>query len=164
VGSNKNAYTLVFSVAVDTKNNVYVSSNTSVRKLVPGGGVTTIAGKPYVRGHSLLCDTDGEGDLATKARIVASSLAVDRAGDVYLMGLGLRKVDPAGRITTIVHDSQVYVDNGKCTSHQHVVLQAVNSGPAIKAHIKGGREAAVAAAPNGSVYVTDGRNRVLKIG
>ncbi|MDE2666162.1 MAG: hypothetical protein OXI69_08425 [Acidobacteriota bacterium] len=87
-------------VAVDSAGNLYITdnSNTRIRKVDPSGTITTFAGigRPgYL----------GDGGPAVEAWIRSpTGVAVDKAGNVYFASRSndvVRKVDPAGIITTI---------------------------------------------------------------
>ena len=86
-------------VAVDGAGNVYFSdtSNRRVRKVTPGGTISTFAGTGV--GGPI-----GDNGLATSARIDSPmGLAADGLGNVYIAdfaGARVRKVNPAGIITT----------------------------------------------------------------
>jgi sugar lactone lactonase YvrE len=86
-------------VAVDSAGNVYVadSGNSTVRKIAPGGIVTTFAGLGRTRGG-----TDATG---TNARFEQPfGIAVDPNGNVYVsdsMANTIRKISPAGVVTTL---------------------------------------------------------------
>jgi trimeric autotransporter adhesin len=89
-------------IAVDGAGNVYFSDtgNSRVRKVTPGGTISTFAG---TGGGGAI----GDGGLATSARIdTPLGLAVDGLGNVYIADAGpgsgarVRKVNPAGIITT----------------------------------------------------------------
>jgi hypothetical protein len=87
------------SVAVDSAGNVYVADtlNHLIRKVTPAGVVTTFAG-----GAGLAGSVDGRG---TAARFYApTGVAVDSADNVYVADTynnTIRKVDPAGVVTTL---------------------------------------------------------------
>jgi NHL repeat len=85
-------------LALDGKGNVYISESVRVRRVSPDGTIATIAGTGKL-GHS------GDDGPATKARVNhVEAVAVDGAGNVYLAETNshrVRKVTPAGRITTI---------------------------------------------------------------
>jgi uncharacterized repeat protein (TIGR01451 family) len=97
-GSAARFYT-PYAVAVDGSSNVYVadSLNFTVRKITPGGVVTTVAGLAGSSGS-----TDGTGSGARFTYLYG--IAVDNAGNVYVTDAGnytVRKITPAGVVTTL---------------------------------------------------------------
>jgi sugar lactone lactonase YvrE len=91
------------SLAVDGDGNVYVADtdNDVVRKITPGGVVTTLAGDPGKAGAA-----DGTGAAAQFSGL--RGIAVDSAGNVYVADSDnnlIRKVTQAGVVTTIVKSS-----------------------------------------------------------
>jgi hypothetical protein len=87
------------AVAVDSARNVYVADtgNETIRKITPGGVVTTLAGLVGTEGSA-----DGTGSAAQFAG--PESVAVDSAGNVYVADTGndtIRKVTPGGVVTTL---------------------------------------------------------------
>lgn len=100
------------SVAVDGAGNVYVSdtSNNTIRKVTPAGVVTTLAGLASSQGGS----ADGAGTNA--AFRLPKGLAVDGAGNVYVADQdnhALRKLTPAGVVTTIGGNTSITNENGR---------------------------------------------------
>lgn len=86
-------------IAVDTSGNVYVADEdaNTIRKITPGGVVTTLAGTPGVIGSS-----NGTGSAAQFCDPIG--VAVDGAGNVYVGELGsstIRKITSAGVVTTL---------------------------------------------------------------
>jgi hypothetical protein len=86
-------------VAVDGAGNIYVADYgyDTIRKITPGGIVSTLAGTPNVQGS-----TDGTGSAALFSH--PSGVAVDAAGNVYVADNAngtIRKITPAGVVTTL---------------------------------------------------------------
>jgi hypothetical protein len=95
------------ATAIDSAGNLYVidsrnagNSVCSIRKVTPGGAVTTIT--QGANGNS--CDvTPVDGPIATAKFAYPSSIAVDGAGNIYVsedVG-GVRKITPAGVVSTL---------------------------------------------------------------
>jgi sugar lactone lactonase YvrE len=88
------------SIAVDSAGNLFIADywNHRIRKVVPSGLITTIAGNG-ARGFG------GDGGPATSALLAAPKcVAVDFAGNLYIADSGnnrIRKVTPDGVITTL---------------------------------------------------------------
>ncbi len=96
-----------FGIAVDSAGNVYVAdtSNATIRKITPGGVVTTLAGLANAEGQ-----TDGTGSAARFGE--PGSVAADSAGNVYvadLLSYEIRKVTPAGVVTTLVPSGTLFL-------------------------------------------------------
>ncbi len=86
-------------VAVDDAGNVYIadSGNNTIRRITPGGEVTTIAGTAGVSGSA-----DGVGAAAQFGYL--TGLALDSAGNIYVADDGnrtIRKITPSGMVTTL---------------------------------------------------------------
>ena len=102
-------------LAVDNAGNVYVSDteNYRVRKITPGGTITTVAGNG-TRGYS------GNAGLAPLAQLTnPTGLAFDEAGNLYIGdGASVRMISADGVISTVAGDGFVgYTgDGGPATS------------------------------------------------
>jgi len=93
-------------VAVDSAGHVYVADtyNSAIRKITPGGEVTTLAGSAGERGRA-----DGIGNAARFWN--PHGVAVDGAGHVYVADTdnsAIRKITPGGAVTTLVGSAEVW--------------------------------------------------------
>lgn len=97
-------------VGVDGAGNLYIGVNGwSVYRVDPGGTIELFAGAGAAA-------ADGDGGLATAANVGdPRSLAADAAGNVYIadaLNCVIRRVDPAGVITTVAGAAGVCADTG----------------------------------------------------
>ena len=88
-----------WDVAADASGNVFVAdmSNDTIRKITPGGSVSTLAGKAGESGNA-----DGFGTNARFSHPFA--VAADSAGNVYVSDSAnnaIRKLTPAGEVVTL---------------------------------------------------------------
>lgn len=95
-------------ITVDRNGNIYVAdgNNNRIRKISPGGIITTFAGN----GVAASAHAAGDGGLATSASLnIPSDVAVDASGNVYIADSGhneVRVVNPSGMITTVAGTGQ----------------------------------------------------------
>jgi len=131
-----------YGIAVDSAGNVYVvdSNDNTLRKITSAGVVTTLAGSP---GESGLID--GTGAVARFS--VPQDVAVDSAGNIYVCDHGnhaIRKITPAGVVTTLAGSGQPGLTNGNGRS-------AAFKFPA-----------GIAVDSSANVYVADTDNQVIR--
>ncbi len=97
------------SVTVDGTGNIYVADgvNNLIRKITPGGAVSTLAGSGFAGA------VDSTGTAASFNG--PAGLAVDAAGNVYVADANnnlIRKITPAGVVTTVSGNGQSGAKNG----------------------------------------------------
>jgi sugar lactone lactonase YvrE len=151
------------AVAVDADGNLYVadtgfvsfrgdfSAAFTIRKVTPGGAVTTLAGTPY-SGVPFepppLSSADGTGSTARFS--LPSGLAVDGAGYVYVADSGndtIRRITPDGVVTTL---AGVAGETG----------DANGNGAAARFNNPTG----IAVDGKGNLYVVDTGNNTIRVG
>lgn len=91
-------------VAVNAAGELLVTDggNHTIRKVTPGGVVTTVAGAPGQSGS-----TDGAGAVARFSNL--QGIAVDPAGNAFVIGSGaLRMVTPTGTVSTVIRQSDIH--------------------------------------------------------
>lgn len=137
----------VNGIAVDRAGNLFIADrqNERVRKVAPGGIVTTVAGTGTM-GYS------GDGGLAKSAQLnLPNDVATDAAGNVFVVDTGnqrIRRVGVDGVIRTIAGNGQ-YGFSG-------------DGGPATAASLNNPEGVAVDGA--GNVYIADfGNDRIRKV-
>jgi len=95
--ASKATFELPQGIAVDKPGNVYVadSFNNLIRKITPGGVVSTLAGQANIAGYA---------DGANATFNYPTGVAVDNAGNVYVADQGnnlIRKITPNGVVSTL---------------------------------------------------------------
>jgi sugar lactone lactonase YvrE len=137
-------FTAPEGVAVDNAGNIYVADtgNNSIRKITPGGDVTTLAGLSRASGWE-----DGVGSAARFNN--PASVAVDNAGNVYVADQWnntIRKITPGGSVSTLAGSP----------------LDAPGLVNATGASARFDYPSGVAVNSEGTVYVADSNNMVIR--
>jgi len=131
-------------VAVHSSGHVYVADlgNNVIRKITPGGEVSTFAGQEGMEGSD-----DGTGSAARFNS--PASVAVDAAGYIYVADTGnhtIRKITPGGVVTTLAGARNAGTDDGTGSAARFF-------GPY-----------GVAVDSSGYVYVSDKHNHAIRKG
>ncbi|ASU35653.1 T9SS type B sorting domain-containing protein [Mucilaginibacter xinganensis] len=128
-------------IVIDAAGNLYVadSKNNRIRKITPGGLVTTVAGK-------FVGSADGNGTSASFNN--PTGITIDGGGNLYVADTFnnlIRKINPAGDVITLA-------GNGSTGS--------INSNTGTSASFNAPQNLTVDAA--GNVYVTDSGNNLIR--
>ena len=141
-------------IALDSSGNLYVADagNLTLRRILAGGGVSTLAGAVFTPGFN-----DGVGSNALFSTLQAMSpfggpcgVAVDNATNVYVTDQGnhtIRKINPTGNVTTL---AGLPLSSGS------------SDGTASAARFND--PAGVAADALGRLYVADTLNHTIRVG
>jgi sugar lactone lactonase YvrE len=133
-------------LAADGAGNVYVTDtgNQTIRKIAPGGVVTTLAGTPGGGGGVV----DGTG--ASARFFYPLAIAVDGAGNVYVEDDStIRKIAPSGVVTTLAGTAGV---SGRADGTGAAAQFTFDSGVVNRLAVDGA----------GTVYVLDRLNSTLR--
>lgn len=106
-------FTTPRGITIDDNDNLYVSdgNNHAIRKVTPSGNVSTLAGGGTSIGSGVAGFSDGSGSAARFQSPLG--LTVDGMGNVYVadeLNHRIRKVTPAGVVTTVAGSTQGYQD------------------------------------------------------
>ena len=140
-------------IAVDAAGSLYIADykNNRIRKVSPGGVITTVAGNG-IAGFS------GDGGPATGARLNGpQGVAVDPAGNLYIADSAngrIRKMTPTGTITTVA-------GNGEYDLFAGLSGSVGDGGPAIKASLNKPVDVAIDSA--GNLFVADADLFMLRV-
>lgn len=197
IGTNAEFYAPQ-GLVTDASGNIYVADvgNNVIRKITPDGTVSTFAGMAGIPGYR-----NGEANVSylnskTDSLCLFRSpqgLAIDASGNLFVADRGnhvIRKITPAGRVTTIAGagnhgyvnatDELAYFNNptGLCVDASGNVYVADSGNAAIRKITTGGVVTTIAGGPNqtgllnspvaitldaaGNFYIADSGGRVLK--
>lgn len=150
------------STATDPAGNVYVADGHqgygyTIRKITPGGMVSTLAGSYQDRGPS----ADGTGSAAILRHIMG--LAADAAGNVYAIDdFAVRKITPQGVVTTLAgkSDEEGTADGvGRAARISYTEALTVDPGGNVLV-VQPGRGTIRRISPSGTVTTIAGRDGV----
>jgi sugar lactone lactonase YvrE len=116
------SFNFPFGVAVDANGNVYVadSGNNQIRKITPGGMVSTLAGSGN-QGSA-----DGQGTAANFSQ--PTGVSVDSSGNLYVadqVNNEIRKITPGGLVSTMAGSLTSGSVNGKGSSARFYFSEGV---------------------------------------
>ncbi|MBT5875864.1 MAG: T9SS type A sorting domain-containing protein, partial [Candidatus Latescibacteria bacterium] len=134
-------FSLPAGVAVDADGNVYVADNLSnrIRKITPGGVVSTLAGS------GTFGSADGVGTAAEFGS--PAGVAVDIVGNVYVADVNnntIRKITPGGVVSTLAGSGSIGAADGVGQAAQFY------------------NPAGVAVDATGNIYVSDSSNNAIR--
>jgi serine/threonine-protein kinase len=138
---NTARFSYPYAVAVDATGNIYVADqgNSVIRKITAAGVASTFAGNGS--------QGSANGDAATASFYDPSGVAVDATGNVYVVDQGnnlIRKITPAGTVSTFAGSGKTGVANGTGTAASF----SIPVGIAIDAA--------------GNIYVADSFNNMIR--
>jgi sugar lactone lactonase YvrE len=134
-----------WGIAVDSQGNLYMSSDSRIRKVAPNGIISTVAGNDTA-GYN------GDGNPATNSQLNRPrGLAVDAAGNLYVADYGnncIRKI-AGSTISTVA---------GRCGSFNYGFIG--DGGPATSSVLNG--PTGVAVDSTGNLYIADSGNASIR--
>lgn len=98
-------------IVIDAANNLYVTDNNTIRKITPAGVVSTLAG------NGATAYANGQGTMASFYNPIG--MAVDATGNIYVadrFNQRIRKVTPAGLVSTVAGNGSLGTTNGVGTA------------------------------------------------
>lgn len=133
-------FNLLEAVAVDSASNLYVTDNFAIRKITPSGDVSTLTGLPGQLGSA-------DGPPGTAQFGYLWGIVADDAGNLYVgdENATIRKIDPAGVVTTLAGSAHEYGSND-------------GTGTAARFRYPAG----IAADSNGNLFVADVLNNTIR--
>lgn len=110
---NAASFNVAYAITADANGNLFVSdkNNNLIREITPAGVVTTVAGS------GAMGSADGTGILASFFE--PAGLTVDKTGNIYVADFDkslIRKITPAGIVTTIAGDGTIGLQDGVGTA------------------------------------------------
>jgi trimeric autotransporter adhesin len=136
-------------VAVDTAGNVYITDGDCLVRKVTAGVITTVAGNGT-------CGYSGDHGPATSAQLAPDGVAVDSAGNLYIVGGCVVRKVTNGVITTFAGIGTFEAVPGEACGY----TTSGDGGPAAAAQLDAPTSVAVDLA--GNVYIADQYNSVIR--
>lgn len=101
-------FNTIVAIAVDNQNNLYVADDYVIKKVLPDGSATVLAGtKPFLYNGI----ADGQGTAAKFGSI--TDMVIDKNGDLYVseaLSHTIRKITSSGTVTTIAGSAGLFGD------------------------------------------------------
>ncbi|WP_426672077.1 putative Ig domain-containing protein [Mucilaginibacter sp. McL0603] len=133
-------FTYSDEIMIDASGNLYVDDNYNVRKITPGGVVTTIAGNGtpgFVNGPAASARFDGP-----------AGMSADKKGNIYVSDFynkSVRRISPAGNVSTLVG------------------VDSLGNPKSVGNHYSFATPDAMAIDSTGNLFVCDAGNDIVKV-